>query len=234
MRLFQIGNRRNKILSDINSGRIKSPATPAAPRRRARGPRHREGRAARHRRHRPRRDPRRHRLPRLAGPAGAEAALTPDTADDADVARRVLAARQSIYDYEKARPGQFSDADITDAATQLKTARDAVDQTPTSRQHRRDQGVDRRAQAHQRHQPARPRRHQRPVAARVRRHGQRPDRRRRIRGAPRPPAMAGSPGTSHVALNESLVLDSVELNPSPAATCSREIDFPPRRNAPSG
>jgi hypothetical protein len=132
MRLFQIGNRRNKILSDINSGRIKSPATlqrlagelgdldtekagllgtdvtgvDAIP-----------GATA--------------YLGSLDR-AGAEAALTPDGADDADVARRVLAARQSIYDYEKARPGQFSDADVTDAAQQLKTARDAVDQTPTA------------------------------------------------------------------------------------------------------
>jgi hypothetical protein len=64
---------------------------------------------------------------------GAEAALTPDTADDADVARRTLAARQAIYDYEKSHGG-FSDDDIAQAATDLKSAKDAVDQGDTSQQ----------------------------------------------------------------------------------------------------
>jgi hypothetical protein len=56
----------------------------------------------------------------------AEATLTADTGDDLAVAKDELTARQNIYSYAKAHG--FSDADIADAARNLKTARDNVDQ----------------------------------------------------------------------------------------------------------
>jgi hypothetical protein len=58
----------------------------------------------------------------------ALAALTPDTADDLDVARRQQAAAAAILAYEQARPGQFTPDDIAQAATNLKSANDAVAQ----------------------------------------------------------------------------------------------------------
>jgi hypothetical protein len=131
MRLFAVASRINQITSALTSGRVKSQATkdrlldelkglygerddllkPIA------GPDPLTGTAAI-----PGADAYLSSLDRQA----AEAALTPDTADDKSVAGLQLKAAQNIYDYEKSHG--FSDADIADAARNLKTARDNVDQ----------------------------------------------------------------------------------------------------------
>jgi hypothetical protein len=132
MRLFWIANRRNKILDDIKRGKVKTPGTLQRL----------SGELA---------DLDNEQSGLLGGDrtgtakipgadaylasldrAEAEAALTADTGDDASVAQRKLVAARDIYEYEKAHG--FSDADITDAARNLKTAQDAVDAGPAAAQ----------------------------------------------------------------------------------------------------
>lgn len=128
MRLFQIGMRRAYILDAIKNGRIKRPEKLQSLAAELKdldseqadllGGDKPTGTAAI-----PGADAYLSSLDRQA----AEAELTPDTADDKSVAQAQLTAAQNIYDYEKTHPG-FSDADVADAARNLKTARDAVDQ----------------------------------------------------------------------------------------------------------